>query len=229
MKKLPSLEQMLKAGMHFGHRKSRWHPKMEPFIFTQRNNVHIINLSKSRELLSEALEFIKKTVSENKTILFVGTKNQVKKPLKKLALDSGMPYICEKWLGGCLTNFLIIKKTIKKYIDLVNKKESGKLTKYTKKEQLDFDRQITKLDLKVGGLVTLNKLPEVMFIWDIKKEKTALVEAKKRNITIIAICDTNVNPTGIDYVIPSNDDATKTIELVLESVAEAIKEGKLVN
>ena len=226
MVKIPKLEKMLKAGMHFGHRTSRWHPKMEPFIFGARNGVYILDLNKTSEKLSEALEFMQKLSSEGKNILFVGTKNQVKAPLKEMAIEAGMSHVTEKWLGGLLTNFLVIKKSIKKYTDLVSQKETGKLEKYTKKERLDFDREIAKLDLKVGGLVNLTKLPDAVFVWDVRKEKIAITEAKKKNIPVVAICDTNVNPEDVNYVIPCNDDATKTIKLVLGCVKEALLEGK---
>ena len=226
MIKVPSLEEMLKAGMHFGHRTNRWHPKMEPYIFTSRNGVYIIDLVKTQKKLEEALAFIQKLIGEGKVILFVGTKNQAKKPLKSMAEEIKMPYVSEKWLGGCLTNFVIIKKLIKKYQDLIEKKQSGKLSKYTKKEQLNFERETSKLENKVGGLVNLNKLPDALFVWDIKKEKTAVIEANKKNIPIIAVCDTNVNPEDINYVIPSNDDATKAIKIVFNSIKEAVKDIK---
>jgi len=226
MAKIPTIEEMLKAGMHFGHRTSKWHPKMEPFIFTQRDGVYIIDLIKSRKMLESALEFIKKFASEGKTIMFVGTKMQAKKIIKNLGLETGMPYVSEKWMGGCLTNFLVIKKLIKKYNDLLADKDAGRLNKYTKKERLDLDKEMAKLEIKVGGLVNMNKLPDAIFIWDIKTNNTAVTEAKKKNIPIIAVCDTNVNPTGINYVIPANDDATKTIRLLLNTVKETIKEGK---
>ena len=226
MAKIPTIEEMLKAGMHFGHRTSRWHPKMEPFIFTQRNGVYIIDLIKSREMLEVALEFIKKFASEGKSILFVGTKMQAKNSIKKLSQETSMPYVSEKWMGGCLTNFSVIKKLIKKYNDLISDKNAGKLNKYTKKERLDFDRELEKLEMKVGGLVNMTKLPDALFVWDIKTEKTAVTEAGKKNIPIIAVCDTNTNPEGINYVIPANDDASKTIKLILNTVKETIEEGK---
>lgn len=224
--KIPTIEEMLKAGMHFGHRTSKWHPKMEPFIFGNRKGVHIIDLDKTQKKLTEALNFIKQSVSEGKTILFVGTKTQVKKPLKKMAQEAGVPYVAEKWIGGCLTNFFVIKKLIKKYKDLLNKKQTGKLEKYTKKERLNFDQEIAKLEIRVGGLADLTKIPDALFIWDIKKEKTALTEANKKNVPVIAICDTNVNPERVDYIIPANDDATKGVKLVINLVKEAILEGK---
>ena len=217
---------MLKAGMHFGHRTNRWHPKMKPFIFTSKNGIYIIDLRKTQEKMQEALEFIVKLISEGKNILFVGTKNQVSAPLKKMAVEVNQPYIVGKWLGGFLTNFAVVRKSIKKYLDLTEKKEAGKLDKYTKKERLEFDREIKKLEMRVGGLSSLNKLPDALFIWDIREEETAVREAKQKNIPIIAICDTNVNPEEVNYPIPANDDATKTIKLVLEAVKEAILEGK---
>lgn len=225
MTKIPTIEEMLKAGMHFGHRTSKWHPKMEPFIFGQRNGVHILDLTKTEKEFKSALEFIQKFVQEGKIILFVGTKMQVKAQLKNLAEEIKMPYVIEKWLGGTLTNFPIIKKMIKKYQDLMADKAAGRLSKYTKKERLDIDRTIEKLKLKVGGLVKLTRLPDAIFIWDVKKEKTVIIEAKKKNIPIIAVCDTNVDPSDINYVIPCNDDATKAIKLVLETIKNNAKEA----
>jgi len=226
MTKIPSTEEMLKAGMHFGHRTSKWHPKMEPFIFGQRLGVHIIDLRKTQKYLAEALEFVSKMASENKTILMVGTKDQVKNRMVEVAKKSGLPYVNNRWIGGTLTNFLVIKKLIKDYVDLKEKKETGKLAKYTKKEQLNFARKIEKLDRMVGGMATVKKIPDALFIWDIKCEKTALAEAKKKGIPVIAVCDTNVNPDGIKYIIPANDDATKGIKLVLELFGKAVEEGR---
>jgi len=224
--KTPSIEEMLKAGMHFGHRTSKWHPKMEPFIFGSRKGIHIVDLRKTQVLLAEALEYLKKQASEGKSILLVGTKMQVKNTLKKVATEVEMPYVSERWLGGFLTNFAVIRSLVKKFKDLVEKRSAGKLDKYTKKERLNFDREITKLETSVGGLVSLTKTPDIIFIWDIKKEKTAFTEAVKKKIPVVAVCDTNVNPAGVKYIIPTNDDATKGIKLVMELVKEAILEGK---
>jgi small subunit ribosomal protein S2 len=226
MENIPTLEDMLKAGMHFGHRTNRWHPKMKEFIFTVKNGIYIIDLEKSQKKLEEALEFMIKLVSENKNILFVGTKNQVSSPLKKMAEEINQPYIVGKWLGGYLTNFSVVKKSVKKFLDLVEKKDSGRLEKYTKKERLEFDREIAKLKERVGGLTSLNKLPDALFIWDIKKEETAVREAKQKNIPIVAICDTNVNPELVNYPIPANDDSTKTIALILGLIKEKLFEAK---
>jgi small subunit ribosomal protein S2 len=226
MVKLPTMEEMLKAGMHFGHKTSRWHPKAASFIFGERNGVHIIDLEKSRQMLGHALEHITKSVKEGKIILFVGTKTQVKNRLKNICVEIGMPYISEKWPGGCITNFVAIKKSIKRYNDILEMKKTDKLAKYTKKEKLEFDREAAKLETRIGGLAKISKVPDIIFIWDIKKEKTAVKEALKKNIPIIAVCDTNTNPEVVDYVIPSNDDATKAIKLVLGLVKEAVEEGK---
>jgi len=226
MVNLPSIEEMLKAGMHFGHRTNRWHPKMKPFIFTAKNGLYIIDLRKSREKLNEALEFIQKLVKEDKKILFVGTKSQVSEPMKKMAIETNQAYVVGKWLGGYITNFLVIKKSVKKYLDLTEKKASGKLEKYTKKERLDFDREIKKLEVRVAGLVSLNKTPDALFVWDIKEEETAVREAIQKNIPIIAVCDTNVNPELANYPIPANDDSTKTIDLILAAVKDAILNAK---
>lgn len=226
MIKTPSLEELLKAGAHFGHRTNRWHPKMKQYIFTSKNGIYIIDLKKTQEKLEEALEFMTKLVIEGKSILFVGTKNQVSEPMKKMAIAAAQPYIVGKWLGGYLTNFAIVKKSVKKYLDLIEKRDGGKLEKYTKKERLNFDREIKKLELRVGGLANLNKLPDALFIWDIKEEETAIKEARQKNIPIIAICDTNVNPEEANYPIPANDDATKTIKLILDSIEDAMVMAK---
>ncbi len=223
---IPKLEEMMKAGMHFGHRTNRWHPKMEPFIFTKKNGIYIINLEKTQEQLKAALEFMIKLLKEDKTVLFVGTKKQVKVPMKQMAEEIKVPYITGKWLGGLITNFFVIKKSIKKYQDLLNDRESGKLNRYTKKEQLNFDREIKRLEERVGGLVNLTKLPDALFIWDLKEEKTAVAEAISKNIPIIAVCDTNVNPELANYPIPANDDATKTVTLILDSIKDALINAK---
>ena len=226
MHRLPSIEEMLQAGMHFGHRTYRWHPKMESYIFDKRNGIYVIDLEKSLEKLKEALDFISKTIKEGKKILFVGTKSQVKVPMKKMAEMANQPYVVGKWLSGFLTNFPVVKKSIKKYLELVEKKESGKLNKYTKKERLGFEKQITKLHERVGGLTSVEKLPDALFIWDIKEEKTAVSEARKKGIPIIAICDTNVNPELVNYPIPANDDASKAVNLILASVQSSIIDAK---
>ncbi len=226
MTKVPTVLELLKAGVHFGHQSSRWHPKMKPYIYGVRNGVHIIDLDKTVIKLEEAQEFIKKIISQNGTILFLGTKKQVRDVIEKEAKRCGMPYITERWLGGFLTNFSTVIKLAKKYKDLLNKKEKGEFAKYTKKEQLNFEREIEKLRSVIAGVKDLEKLPDAIFVWDVKTERTAVLEAKKKNIPIIGICDTNTNPEGIAYVIPSNDDATKAISLITSYIADCIIDAK---
>lgn len=226
MTKIPTLEEMLKAGLHFGHKISKRHPKMDSYIFTSRNNIHIINLEATQEKLKEALEFLKETASTGGTILFIGTKPQALPIIEKYAKECETPYINERWLGGTLTNFSVISKTIKKYNDLKEKQEKGELKKYTKREQVMFGKDIEDMARKVDGIKNLERIPSAIFVLDVKKEKTAVMEAEKKNIPIVAVCDTNVNPRQIKYPIPANDDAISSIEMIVSLVAEAIKEGK---
>lgn len=226
MSELPTLEEMLNAGMHFGHRTSNWHPKMSPYIYTSRKGVHIINLNSAQQKLKSALEFLEKISSEGKVILFVGTKGHVKKPLQETAEALNMPYVSEKWIGGLLTNFPMVKKSIKKYNDLVQERDTGKLDKYTKKEKMEFEKEIVKLETKFGGVSELKKMPDALFVWDIKTEKIAVEEARRKNIPVVAVCDTSVNPELVNYPIPANDDATKTVKLVLRLVKETIQQAQ---
>lgn len=217
---------MLKAGMHFGHSAGRWHPKMKPFIFGERGGVHIINLEKTQEMLDRALEQAKTIVSRGGIILFVGTKTQAKSIVKKYAEACGMPYVIERWLGGTLTNFGQIKQSIKRFKMLKDQRDKGELRKYTKKEQLMIQWEIEDMEKRLGGIENMTKVPEAMFVVDIRTEKTAVREAQVTGTQIIAVCDTNVNPQGIDYIIPSNDDAVKTIEMLCKAMSDAVKEGK---
>ncbi|MBD3359605.1 MAG: 30S ribosomal protein S2 [Candidatus Buchananbacteria bacterium] len=226
MTKIPTVLELLKSGAHFGHQVSRWHPKMKPYIFGVRNGVHIIDLEKTVKKLEEVQDFIEQIVSKNGTILFLGTKKQVQDVLKREAKRCETPYITEKWIGGFLTNFSVVIKLTQKYNNLVKKRDSGELSKYTKKEQLDFEREIDKLESDIFGVKDMTKLPDAIFVWDVKKEKTAVKEAKVKKIPIIGICDTNTNPEGIDYIIPTNDDATKTIDLIITYIADCIIDAK---
>ncbi|MEA3272741.1 MAG: 30S ribosomal protein S2 [Patescibacteria group bacterium] len=226
MIKIPTLEEMLKAGLHFGHKLSRRYPKMNEYIFTSRNSVHIIDLEKTQEKLKEALEFLQETASNGGTVLFIGTKPQALPIVEKYAKECGMPYINERWLGGTITNFSVVSKSIKKYNDLVEKQKTGELKKYTKREQVMFGKEIEDMARKVDGIKNLQKTPDILFVLDIKNEKTAVTEAGKKNIPIVAVCDTNVNPDKVQYVIPANDDAISSIEMIVGLVAEAVKEGK---
>ncbi|MFH0857393.1 MAG: 30S ribosomal protein S2 [Candidatus Magasanikbacteria bacterium] len=223
---IPSIVEMLQAGVHFGHQVSRWHPKMKPYIFTQRNGVHVIDLDKTRKILVETLEDVKKMASEGKTILFVTTKPQAKEIVKKAALDCGMPFLTDRWIGGLLTNFPEIKKLIQKYNRLHEEKASGELEKYTKKEQLDIAKLLEKMDTYLVGLKDLRKLPDAIFVPALQREKTTVVEATRVGVEIIGIADTNANPEKAKYVIPANDDGVRSIELMVNLMAVTIKEGK---
>lgn len=214
------------AGVHFGHRTSGWHPKMEPFIFTARGGVHIINLEKTQEQLKEALDYVKDIAARGGVILFVGTKRQARNVIKETAEAVEMPYVTERWLGGTLTNFGEIRKRVKHYLKLKDMQEKGELKKYTKKERLMIGRQIEDMETKFYGIRNMEAKPDVIFVLDIRNEKTAVDEASVTNIPVIAVCDTNVNPAKIKKIIPGNDDAVKSIEMMVQLVGEAVKEGK---
>ncbi len=226
MPKMPELSEMLQAGVHFGHQTSKWHPKMKKFIFGSRQGIHIINLEETQKSLDTALSFAKKVTMRGGVILFVGTKKQAASIVEKSALACQMPYVNKRWLGGTLTNFASIASQIRKYKDLKRKQEKGELTKYTKFEQLKISEEIKLLEDKVGGMQDMTRIPDAMFILDVKKDKTALAEAIKRGVKIIAVCDSNVDPTEIDFPIPANDDAMKAIEMIANLMAEAINEGR---
>ncbi len=226
MAKMPTLLEMLKAGVHFGHQSSRWHPKMKEYIYGERGGVHIIDVEKTQAKLEEALSFVSETVARGGSIVFVGTKRQAQPIVEACAKEVGMPYINTRWLGGTLTNFAQIQRLIRHYLDLKDKQSKGELKKYTKLEQLQFSREIEELDEKIGGLSTLTKLPDALFILDARHEKTAVREATTMGVTMVALVDSNVNPRGIKYVIPGNDDAVGSIEMVSRLVMEAAKEGK---
>jgi small subunit ribosomal protein S2 len=212
--------------MHFGHLASRWHPKMHEYIFGVRGGVHIINLENTQKQLARALDDVKAIASRGGNVLFVGTKRQAQNIVEKYAVEAGMPYVNNRWLGGTMTNFSELHKLIKKYKDLKDKQAKGELRKYTKKEQLMISREIDDLEKKVGGISTLDKVPDALFIVDTRKEKTALREANVMGIKVFAIVDTNVDPSKVDYPIPANDDAVKSIELISSLISEAIQEGK---
>jgi small subunit ribosomal protein S2 len=227
MSKTTDIKAMFKAGMHFGHRTGKWHPKMKQYIFTQKDGVHIIDLIKTEQKLQEAVEFIKKITGSGGKVLFVGIKKQAQPIVAKYAKECGMPYMSGSWIGGLLTNFSVIIKSVKRYKTLIKKKASGELEKYTKKERFQFDKEITKLKDKVGGIVEMEAFPQAVFLLDMKKTKTALQEAHKKKLPIIAICDTNCNPELINYPIPANDDSVKSVELITSVISEAIKEAKV--
>jgi small subunit ribosomal protein S2 len=219
---IPQLEELLKAGVHFGHRSSKRHPQMTPYIFGVRDKNHIIDLEKTQKMLGEAVEAVQKMVSEGKQILFVGTKPQAGDMVREQAIKAGMPYVTSRWLGGLLTNYSVVSQVPRKLTKLQSDREAGKLKKYTKKEQLDFDKEIERLKIIAGGLEDMMKLPDAIFVVDVRHEKTAVREANQKNIPIIALCDTNVNPLDIEYPIPANDDAIKSLTLITSTIADAI-------
>lgn len=227
MPQVPELLELLKAGVHFGHQQSRWHPKMAPFLFGVRNGVHVIDLEQTQKRLATALAFLKQSAAEGKIILFVGTKDQAKEIVQKYATECEMPYVTERWLGGLLTNYTTIGALLKKFRKLKADQASGELaSKYTKSEVLKFSKYIVKMEKTLSGMVGLEKKPDVLFLVDIKKEKTALREAVLTGVKTVAFCDSNVNPEAIDYIIPANDDASKSIDLIVRLASEAVKEGK---
>ncbi|OGE73720.1 MAG: 30S ribosomal protein S2 [Candidatus Doudnabacteria bacterium RIFCSPHIGHO2_02_FULL_42_25] len=220
------LMEMLKAGVHFGHKTSLWNPKMAQYIYTQRNNIHILDLEKTKNKLSDAVNFATEVASKGGTVLFVGTKRQAKDEVRKAAESCGMPYVVERWLGGTFTNFRTIQKTIKKMERLEKMIETGEIKKYTKKEQLMTAREIEKMKTFFSGIKEMKKLPEAIFVLDTKHDHIPVTEARLSKVKVIGLVDTNSDPTKVDYIIPSNDDAIKVISFMANIMAEAINEGK---
>lgn len=218
------VEEMARLGVAFGHRSSKKHPKMEPYILGVKGGEHvnIIDLEKTKEMLEKALDYLANLAKENKTILFVGTKPSIKHLVLETAQECNMPFVIHRWIGGTLTNFKVIRKRVEYFINLKEKMEKGELKKYTKKEQHEFEKEIKDLEEKFGGLEKLTKLPDALFVVDMKKENLAIREAKRKNIPVVAIADTNVDPTLADYPIPANDDAISSVKYILEKVKEAI-------
>lgn len=223
-----SLQELLKSGVHFGHHVSRWHPKMKPYIFASRSGVYIIDLEKTSERLKSAQEFVRDTAAKGGTILFVGTKRQARPIVQASAVNVGMPYVIERWLGGTFTNFPTISKMTRRLTHLKEERASGNLEKYTKKEQLMFGEEITRLEKLVGGIERMARIPDALFVVDVKQEKTAVREAIAMKVPVVALVDTNVNPAGIAHPIPSNDDATKAIQIITEAIADAVDEGSTI-
>jgi len=227
-KKEISLEELLEAGCHFGHQVKRWHPKMKPYIWTVKNGVHVFDLVKTKKELEKAAAFVKAITTKTGKIIFVGTKRQASGIIEKEAKRCGVFYVNHRWLGGTITNWQEIKKRIDKLVDMKQKKKEGEYDKYTKKENVLIDREIARLERFFGGLVGLEELPEAIFIVDCKKEEVVVKEAKTKGVKIIGIVDTNTDPSDIDYVIPSNDDAVGSIKLIVSKIAEAVIEAKSV-
>ena len=221
-----TMRQMLEAGVHFGHQTRYWNPKMAPFIFGERNKIHIINLEKSLPLAREAAAFVKATVADGGTVLFVGTKRAAREAVRAHAARCEMPFVSQRWLGGMLTNYKTIRQSVKRLMTLEQMAEEGTFEGLTKKEILGLSREQEKLDRSLGGIKKMRSLPDVMFVVDVDHEDIAIREARKLGIPVVAVVDTNCSPEGVDYVIPGNDDAMRAIELYTAVIADAVLDGK---
>ena len=222
-----SMKALLESGVHFGHRTNKWNPKMRPYIFTERNGIHIIDLQQTVKLLDDAFNKVRDTVAAGGSILFVGTKRQAQETIQDEAERCGMPYVNQRWLGGTLTNWVTIQQRIVELTRLEKMFETGEIHNLTKKEGLLIQREITRLQTRLSGVRNMKSLPDLLFIIDIEREDTAVREANLKSIPVIALVDTNCNPSDIDYVIPSNDDAIRAIKLLVGRMADAVIEGKM--
>ncbi len=222
MAKLPSLRDMLNNGVHFGHVASRWNPKMKPFIYAERDHIHVINLEQTRDQLTKAITFLNTIVADGGKVLFVGTKRQAKGLIQKAAKDCSMPYMTERWFGGTLTNFSVLQKNISLLQTMEDQEAKGELDHLTKKERLGLADKKNKLSLLLAGVREMPRLPQALFVVDSVHEHIAVAEAKALGIPTVAIVDTNANPTKVDYPIPANDDAVKSLELILSTISHAI-------
>jgi len=224
-----SVEEMEKAGVNLGHKVSKLHPKMKQYVSGMKNGVHLFDLEKTSKELTKTLNFISKVIADGKSIVFVGTKIQLRAIINAAAEECAIPHVTERWLGGTFTNFETIQKRVNYFKDLEKKKAAGELAKYTKKEQLDFDKEIAKLKIKFDGIRNMSKLPEAVFIFGLDKDITCAREAKRKGIKIISIVDTNVNPDIVDYPIPANDDAISSVRYIIDRVKEVILNAKAVS
>ena len=220
-----NFDQLLEAGVHFGHLKRKWNPAMAPYIFMERNVIHIIDLYKTVAKVDEAAEVLKNLAKQGKKVLFVATKKQAKQVVADMATSVGMPYVIERWPGGMLTNFPTIRKAIKKMTTIDKMAEEGTFDNLSKREKLQITRQRAKLEKTLGSIVDLTRLPSALFVVDVMKEHIAVAEANRLGIPVFAMVDTNSNPNNVDYVIPANDDATKSVEVILGAICEAMNEG----
>lgn len=220
-----TLQELLEAGVHFGHQARRWNPAMAPYIYGERDQVHVFDLAKTKAGLEAAREFAAKTAADGGKVLYVGTKRQAAGFVRQEALRAGMPYVIQRWMGGTLTNFAQLTRSIQKLAKLKDQREKGELKKYTKREQLLIDREIGRLEKFLGGIAQMDRLPQAMFIVDTHREDVAVREANRMKIPVIGLVDSNADPDKIDYVIPGNDDAVKAIELVVREITDAISGG----
>jgi small subunit ribosomal protein S2 len=221
-----SMKALLESGVHFGHRTHKWHPSMKPYIFTERNSIHIIDLQKTVKALQEAYDLVRDTVAEGGTVLFVGTKRQAQETIQDEAIRAGMPYVTARWLGGMLTNWRTIRQRVNELERLERMRDKGDFERITKKEALILSRKIERLETLLGGIRHMTGLPELLFVVDVRREDTAIHEANLLEIPVIAMVDTNCDPRNVDFVIPSNDDAIRAIKLLVGRIADAVVEGK---
>ncbi len=221
-----TMRQMLEAGMHFGHQTRYWNPKMAPYIFGERNKIHIINLEKTLPLFNEAMNYLGQVAAKGGIILFVGTKRSARESVRSEAERCGMPYVNHRWLGGMLTNFKTVRQSIQRLKDLEKMEEDGSLERLSKKEVLHLRREKDKLERSLGGIKDMPRLPDALLVIDVGHEKIAVSEANKLGIPVVAVVDTNNSPDGVDYIIPGNDDAIRSIQLVVTAAADAILEAK---
>src|SRR5687768_5935144 len=221
-----TMRQMLEAGVHFGHQTRFWNPKMAQYIFGHRNKIHIINLEKTLVMYQDAMNYVRQLSANKGNILFVGTKRQARDIVREEALRCGAPFVDQRWLGGMLTNFKTIKLSVKRLHDMETMTEDGTLDKLSKKEALDIQRELEKLNRSLGGIKDMKSLPDAMFVIDVGYQKGAITEARKLGIPIVGIVDSNHSPVGVDYVIPGNDDSSQAIRLYARGVADAILEGR---
>lgn len=222
-----TLEELLEAGCHFGHQARRWNPQMAPYIYGEREGIHVFDLAKTREGLLAAAEALGKVAAAGGTILFVGTKRQAKDIVREAADRVGMPHVTTRWLGGTITNFEQIRRSTDRLLEMKKKREAGEYKEYTKHERLLLDREIDELERKFGGITGLAKLPDMLFILDTHEEKKAVLEANKTDIPIAGVVDTNSDPSLVAYPIPANDDAVKSIALIVEFITKAVEQGKV--
>lgn len=221
-----SMKALLESGVHFGHRTNKWEPRMRPFIFTERNGIHIIDLQQTVKALNTAFNVVRDCVIGGGTVLFVGTKRQAQETIREEAIRCGMPYVTERWMGGILTNWSTMFQRIQELERLEHMRDTGDINRLTKKEGLLIQREIDRLEIRLSGLRKMKRVPDYIFIVDVCRETTAVLEANKLEIPVIALVDTNCDPTGVDYVIPSNDDAIRAIKLLVGKIADAVIEGK---
>ncbi len=225
---LVSMKTMLECGVHFGHRTRKLHPKMRPYVFTERNGIHILNLQITQKALRQAYDLVRKTVADGGMVLFVGTKRQAQETIAKEAERCGMPYVNYRWLGGTLTNWRTIGQRVRYLEELERRRDAGEFDRLPKKEALRYHRQIERLRQRVGGLGAMKGLPSLVFVVDVCREETAIKEANRLEIPVVAVVDSNCDPSRVDYVIPSNDDAIRAIKLIVGKIADAVLEGKAI-